>query len=104
MVQTQHLNTTFFSLPQNTTTNPTRGQISHINLSCSKETTGCSVKTRNDLQTTTCIEKVDTTNGAEKQDLRLHGKANLPAGRKAFYYAHYRKDIMERHGSQRLTP
>ncbi|MTJ48923.1 hypothetical protein [Dolichospermum sp. UHCC 0259] len=77
MVQTQHLNTTFFSLPQNTTTNPTRGQISHINFSCSKETTGCSVKTRNDLQTTTCIEKVDTTNGAEKQDLRLHGKANF---------------------------
>ena len=26
------------------------------------------------------------------------GKAYLPAGRKAFYYAHYKKDTMERHG------
>ena len=31
-------------------------------------------------------------------------KAYLPAGRKCFYYAHYRRDILERHGSQRQTP
>lgn len=77
MMQMQHLGTTFCSLPQNTTTNPTKGQISHINFSCSKEPTGCSVKTRNDAQTTTCIEKADTTDGAEQPDLRLHGKANF---------------------------
>ena len=28
----------------------------------------------------------------------MDGRAYLPAGRKAFYYAHYRKDILERHG------
>ena len=28
----------------------------------------------------------------------MDGKAYLPAGRKAFYYAHDRKDIQERHG------
>merc|ERR1711938_248184 len=28
----------------------------------------------------------------------MDGRAYLPAGRKGFYYCHYRSDMMERHG------
>eukprot|EP00974_Lingulodinium_polyedra_P078605 7612723-Lingulodinium_polyedra.AAC.1 len=34
----------------------------------------------------------------------VDGGAYLPAGRKVFYYVHYRKDTLERHVLCRTTP